>query len=187
MTACQLMFMRNIVPESRSDNNRHSEVNLNHYSLMKTTHTPDEREQIGVRIRSVRTERDMTAKELGALVPCSHNTVSDYERGIPVRLVLLRQFADALGVRAEWLETGLGSRDVDPAERPASPQQVIDTEFMHRCTVIAAEWAPAHATPLDRTALACRLYEMFHTDGATDEQLRRFLDRWMAFSSLTRR
>lgn len=153
---------------------------------MKNTHTPYERELIGKRLREVRLEKGWTAKELGGRVTCSHNTVSDYERGIPVRLVLLHQFAEALGISEEWLETGRGAREPAADARPPEPRHLIDTEFLHRCLVAVAAWAPAHTAPLDATALACRLYEMFHDDGASDEQLRKFLERWMSFTMLQR-
>jgi transcriptional regulator with XRE-family HTH domain len=153
---------------------------------MKTTHSPPERERIGARIRAVRTEKGMRAPELGRLAGCSFNTVSDYERGVPVRMVLLPRFASALGVSLTWLETGEGERDI-PSDQPAEAPRVLSAEFMHRCITVVAAWAPDYAAAPDRTALACRLYDMFHDEGATDEQMRRFLDRWITFVAFKQR
>lgn len=150
---------------------------------MKQLHTPTKREQIGARIRAVRTERELKAQELGNLAGCSFNTVSDYERGVPVRMVLLPRFASALGVSLSWLETGEGERDLKEPEAPPVAPQTIDATFMHRCIEAVGAWSPGYTAPIDRTILACRLYELFHEDGATDEQMRRFLDRWLSFFS----
>ena len=148
---------------------------------MKPLPPPTERERIGARIRAVRTDLGLKAPELGKRVGCSFNTVSDYERGIPVRMVLLPRFARALGVSLDWLETGEGPKVVDEPAGPPVIAQTIDARFMHRCVALVASWAPDYTAAEDRTALACRLYEMFHDDGATDDQMRRFLDRWLDF------
>jgi len=145
---------------------------------MTTKFSPERRERIGARIRSVRKEKKLMPPDLAALVGCNFNTVSDYERGIPVKMPLLPRFAIALGLNLEWLETGNGERDALDAS--SVKPQVVDADFMHRCFTVASDFESAFATPFDRTVLACRLYDTFHGDEVTDEQMQRFLSRFFA-------
>lgn len=174
------------IPASRNKINRHSGGQVRNNLVMTTSLTPDERERIGARIRSVRKELGLKSPELAARVGCQFNTISDYERGIPKRMVLLPSFASALGVNLAWLETGEGERDAPTQALPSKPQ-VIDAEFMHRCITVANEWESSFTTAFDRTAIACRLYDTFNDDKVTDDQLMRFLDRFLSFELTKKR
>lgn len=77
---------------------------------------------IGSRIKKARKAKGMTQIELGEIMGMTGQAVSKWEKGETVEPErTLSSFADALGVRLEWLKTG-----EEPMEREQTDDELID-------------------------------------------------------------
>lgn len=66
---------------------------------------------IGLRIKAVRTERKLSLEAIAARVGVRYQTIQDLENGASRGTKHLLKIASALGVRAQWLETGHGPKE----------------------------------------------------------------------------
>lgn len=75
-------------------------------------------ESLGNRIRTVRKRQGLSAAELGEKLEISGSLVGRYERGEEnPKPSTIQRFADALGVDAHWLETGIYDESLSPEEQ----------------------------------------------------------------------
>ncbi len=74
----------------------------------KMPDAPPADETVGDRVRRVRTKRGMSQAELSRLSGLKQPTISSLEQGKSNTSGAIASIADALGVDALWLETGLG-------------------------------------------------------------------------------
>ena len=75
-------------------------------------------ESLGNRIRTVRKRQGMSAAELGEKLGMSGSLVGRYERDEEnPKPSTIQRFADALGVDAHWLETGIYDESLSPEEQ----------------------------------------------------------------------
>lgn len=72
--------------------------------------------EIGKRIKEAREARGVSVKELAHAVELGVSTLYDLERGDQESTTKLGAIADYLDVRYQWLEKGVGPRDIDPEE-----------------------------------------------------------------------
>lgn len=88
-------------------------------------------QQLGLRIRKLRTEARMTQEELGHATSLTRTSITNIEKGRqPVQVHLLLQIADVLGTRASIL---LAPLERDPAGPEVELPQGLDRS--------KAEWA----------------------------------------------
>lgn len=75
-------------------------------------------ESLGNRIRTVRKRQGLSVAELGERLEISGSLVGRYERGEEnPKPSTIHRFADALGVDAHWLETGIYDESLSPEEQ----------------------------------------------------------------------
>jgi transcriptional regulator with XRE-family HTH domain len=74
---------------------------------------------IGERIRNERDSRRWSRTKLAGLAGISPTALSDLELGYTQRSLSLHRIADALGVNADWLETGKGEKFTVGTSQPA--------------------------------------------------------------------
>ena len=75
-------------------------------------------ESLGNRIRTVRKRQGLSVAELGERLEISGSLVGRYERGEEKpKPSTIQRFADALGVDAHWLETGIYDESLSPEEQ----------------------------------------------------------------------
>lgn len=88
--------------------------------------------QIGKRIKEAREARGVSVKELAHAVGLGASTLYDLERGDQESTTKLGAIADYLDVRHQWLEKGVGPRDVDPKEAVSRAPNPELFEFVDR-------------------------------------------------------
>lgn len=100
---------------------------------------------IGERIKQARADRQMSRTELARVTSIPYPTLAGIENGDQDSTTRLHVIAKALGVRAEWLETGKGAKDAaEPAQHHVSqavrldPQMIADTAWALRTAYEAA-------------------------------------------------
>lgn len=72
-------------------------------------------ETIGGRIRRLREDQGITRADLAKAVGLAYSSLSDLESGKAKTTTVLHKIASRLGARVEYLETGKGSPEPDPA------------------------------------------------------------------------
>lgn len=76
---------------------------------------------LGDRLRQVRFEHQLTAKDAGALVGKSHTTWGNWEKGITrPSFEDITNIAQMFGVTRTWLDTGMGEKSEEEAKKKAA-------------------------------------------------------------------
>lgn len=98
---------------------------------------------------------------------------------------LCREIERKLHLPHLWLD-GLA----DDETPPEASRNLIDADLLYRCEQVVDHYIAASplrsADGLQRVRLACVLYSMFYGEDVTDEQLRRYLERWTVIMEAAR-
>lgn len=104
------------------------------------------------RLRKARAHAGMDQSQLAEMLEVSRGTVANYERAtVPARPLMVKMWAMATGVDAEWLRTGEDPRQGEPdgglesyAARESNPQPadqpntLVRADFRRRSRALAA-------------------------------------------------
>ena len=105
---------------------------------------------LGERIRFARERANMTQQQLEASSGVSQQAISMLENGVTKRTVNGEKLAGALGVRSEWLVTGVGKMY---AERPLRGEEVYTEQVLS----IAKRLAELDPVKLDAVSIVLGL------------------------------
>jgi transcriptional regulator with XRE-family HTH domain len=127
---------------------------------------------IADRMKSVRQELGWNQAELAAQVGVSQSTIGNIESGQRKRPRELLSIAKALGVSAEWLETGKGGKSGSAPERPPLKLVVTDEPQSVRAAVELLARVAAQQRPTLRKNLGNLLLDLVEhpEDAALIEQ-----------------
>lgn len=113
---------------------------------------------IGNRIRAERESQNVTRSDLAKSAGIATTTLSDLELGLSKSTTALHKIAKRLGVRAEWLETGKGTKNGETGDTDSEYEDVVGYSQAAGlgAGAEALEYAETHSLKFKKTSLRRR-------------------------------
>lgn len=130
---------------------------------MTTTPNNDIYKEFGERLRAIREDKGLSQTELAQVANMAQTTYSGYERGYrKIKLSVVRQLAEALGVSPDFLLTG-----AEPGQTQAQELNSLEADLVDKYRKLDSDEQELIASILDNIL---RMHRKRETEkGGTDE------------------